>query len=197
MPGLGALGVTFGYVIAMDSPSGRPPGTFIGPRDVARDEPRVHLTMTNFHVPRWFTEGIAVHEETAASPEWGDRLDPRRHHGHQDKISCCRWRTGSRLCASDVSAQVVVSYFEAGRICDYITEKWGWDTMLAMLHDFAAASTPRRDRKELKMEPAEFDKQFPGLRLEAKPRRRWRISTDWSKDVKKVAPRSQGQDYDA
>ena len=28
MPGLGALGVTFGYVIAMDSPSGRPPGDF-------------------------------------------------------------------------------------------------------------------------------------------------------------------------
>ena len=30
MPGLGALGVTFGEVIAMDSPSGRPPGDFIG-----------------------------------------------------------------------------------------------------------------------------------------------------------------------
>src|ERR1039457_4851293 len=28
MPGLGALGVTFGYVVAMDSPSGRKPGTF-------------------------------------------------------------------------------------------------------------------------------------------------------------------------
>src|SRR5947199_1277890 len=28
MPGMGALGVTFGYSIAMDSPSGRPPGKF-------------------------------------------------------------------------------------------------------------------------------------------------------------------------
>jgi len=28
MPGLGALGVTFGHVVAMDSPSGRPPGSF-------------------------------------------------------------------------------------------------------------------------------------------------------------------------
>ena len=34
------------------------------------------LSMTNSHVPRWFTEGIAVHEETAVSPEWGDRLAP-------------------------------------------------------------------------------------------------------------------------
>ena len=31
MPGLGALGVTFNNVIAMDSPSGRPPGSFTGP----------------------------------------------------------------------------------------------------------------------------------------------------------------------
>jgi hypothetical protein len=30
-------------------------------------------------------------------------------------------------------AQVLVSYYQAGRICDYITEKWGWDTILAML----------------------------------------------------------------
>ena len=27
-------------------------------------------------MPRWFTEGLAVHEETEASPEWGDRITP-------------------------------------------------------------------------------------------------------------------------
>ena len=34
------------------------------------------LTATNHRVPRWFTEGLAVHEETQASPEWGDRITP-------------------------------------------------------------------------------------------------------------------------
>ena len=33
------------------------------------------LAATNHRVPRWFTEGLAVFEETAASPDWGDRLD--------------------------------------------------------------------------------------------------------------------------
>ena len=43
MPGLGALGVTFGEVVAMDSPSGRKPGDFqLGQHAVARDEPRLH-----------------------------------------------------------------------------------------------------------------------------------------------------------
>ena len=41
MPGLGALGVTFGYAVAMDSPSGRKPGNGTGPAHVARTEPRL------------------------------------------------------------------------------------------------------------------------------------------------------------
>jgi len=75
MPGLGALGVTFGNVIAMDSPSGRAPGSFHWASVMWHEMSHVFtLSMTNSHVPRWFTEGIAVQEETAASPEWGDRL---------------------------------------------------------------------------------------------------------------------------
>ena len=35
-------------------------------------------------------------------------------------------------------SQVIVSYFQAGRICDFINDKFGWDTLLAMLHDFGA-----------------------------------------------------------
>ena len=77
MPGLGALGVTFGYAIAMDSPSGRKPGSFHWASTLWHEMSHVFtLTMTNHRVPRWFTEGLAVHEETAASPEWGDRLGP-------------------------------------------------------------------------------------------------------------------------
>ena len=78
MPGLGALGVTFGHVVAMDSPSGRPPGQFHWASTLWHELSHVYvLTATNHRVPRWFTEGMAVHEETAASPDWGDRLDPQ------------------------------------------------------------------------------------------------------------------------
>jgi len=77
MPGLGALGVTFGEVVAMDSPSGRPPGEFHWASTLRHEMSHVFiLTATNFRVPRWFTEGLAVHEETEASPEWGDRMTP-------------------------------------------------------------------------------------------------------------------------
>jgi tetratricopeptide (TPR) repeat protein len=77
MPGLGALGVTFGEVIAMDSPSAHRPGDFNWGATLWHEMSHVYiLTATNHRVPRWFTEGLAVHEEGQRSPEWRDRLTP-------------------------------------------------------------------------------------------------------------------------
>lgn len=65
MPGLGALGVTFGQVVAMDSPSGRKPGDFNWGATLWHEMSHVFIiTATNQRVPRWFTEGLAVHEES-------------------------------------------------------------------------------------------------------------------------------------
>ena len=62
MPGLGALGVTFGEVVAMDSPSGRKPGEFNWGATLWHEMSHVYIiTATNQRVPRWFTEGLAVH----------------------------------------------------------------------------------------------------------------------------------------
>ncbi len=86
MPGLGALGVTFGSVVAMDSPSGRPPGSFHWASTMWHELSHVYvLQATNHRVPRWFTEGMAVYEETAAAPDWGDRLDPEAIKAIQNK----------------------------------------------------------------------------------------------------------------
>jgi tetratricopeptide (TPR) repeat protein len=87
MPGLGALGVTFDSVVAMDSPSGRPPGSFHWASTLRHEMSHVYvLQATNNRVPRWFTEGLAVYEETAAAPDWGDRLDPEAIHAIQHKL---------------------------------------------------------------------------------------------------------------
>ncbi len=112
MPGLGALGVTFGYVVAMDSPSGRPPGTFHWASTMWHELSHVYvLNMTNFRVPRWFTEGMAVHEETAASPEWGDRLDPHVIMAIKDKKLLPVAELDRGFVRPSYPAQVVVSYF--------------------------------------------------------------------------------------
>ena len=188
MPGLGALGVTFGYVVAMDSPSGRPPGTFHWASTMWHELSHVYvLTMTKHRVPRWFTEGLAVHEETAVSPEWGDRLDPHVIAAIRDKKLLPVAELDRGFVRPSYPTQVIVSYFEAGRICDYINREWGWDKLLAMIHDFATgASTPDVIQKELGMAPEQFDKHFLAS-LEAETKKTVDGFEDWRKQLMKVA----------
>ncbi len=197
LPGLGALGVTFGYAIAMDSPSGRPPGQFHWASTMWHEMSHVFtLTMTNHRVPRWFTEGLAVHEETAVSPEWGDRLGPDEVAAIKDKKLLPITELDRGFIHPVSPPQIIVSYFQAGKICDYITEKWGWDTVLAMLHDFAEnADTASVVRKELKMEPADFDKQFLE-HLEAETKTVVAHFDDWKKGLKELAQMSRTKNYD-
>ena len=188
MPGLGALGVTFGYVVAMDSPSGRKPGTFHWASTMWHELSHVYvLTMTNHRVPRWFTEGLAVQEETAASPEWGDRLDPHVIAAIKDKKLLPVAELDRGFVRPTYPTQVVVSYFQAGRICDYINHEWGWNKLLAMIHDFAAgADTPEVIEKELGMKPEEFDKRFLAS-LEADTQKTVDGFDHWRQELKKVA----------
>jgi len=162
MPGLGALGVTFGLVIAMDSPSGRPPGEFHWASVLWHEMSHVYiLTATNFRVPRWFTEGLAVHEETEASPEWGDRITPEVLVAIRDKKLLPVAELDRGFIRPEYPAQVIVSYYQAGRICDYIKSRWGADKLLDMVHSFAHdKSTPDVVREDLGIAPEDFDKQF-------------------------------------
>jgi len=202
MPGLGALGVTFtarsfGGAIAMDSPSGRKPGDFHWASTLWHEMSHVFtLTMTDSHVPRWFTEGIAVHEETAASPEWGDRMIPEVLMAIKDKQLLPISELDRGFIHPRAPGQVLVSYYQAGRICDFITEKWGWDTILAMLKDYANdVDTPTVIRKELKVEPEEFDKQFFAL-VEGENKKTIQSFNEWKDDVKTIAEAAKAKDYD-
>jgi tetratricopeptide (TPR) repeat protein len=197
MPGLGALGVTFGYVVAMDSPSGRPPGTFHWASTMWHELSHVYvLNMTNFRVPRWFTEGLAVHEETAASPEWGDRLDPHVIMALKDKKLLPVAELDRGFVRPTYPTQVVVSYFEAGRICDFINSEWGWPKLLAMIHDFASgASTPEVIEKEFGIKPEEFDKRFMTA-LTADTKKTVDGFDDWRNELKKVATEYKAKDYE-
>src|ERR1700729_780230 len=162
MPGLGALGVTFGEVVAMDSPSGRKPGDFNWGSTLWHEMSHVYvLSATNGRVPRWFTEGLAVHEETQVSPEWGDRVSPEILVAIRDKKLLPVAKLDRGFIFPEYPAQVVVSYFEAGSICDYIKSRWSEDKLLDMVHSYAQRkTTPQVIQADLGVSPEEFDKQY-------------------------------------
>jgi cellulose synthase operon protein C len=197
MPGLGALGVTFGLVIAMDSPSGRPPGEFHWASTLWHEMSHVYiLTATNFRVPRWFTEGLAVHEETEASPEWGDRITPEIVVAIRDKKLLPVAELDRGFIRPEYPAQVIVSYYQAGRICDYIKSRWGADKLLDMVHSFAAhKTTPDVVREVLGMAPEEFDKQFLEW-LDKDVGKTVANFDQWRAKLKDVAAQAKNKNYD-
>jgi len=198
MPGLGALGVTFNDVIAMDSPSGREPGSFHWASTLRHEMSHVFiLSATNYRVPRWFTEGLAVHEETEASPEWGDPVTPDILAALRDKKLLPIADLDRGFVRPEYPDQVIVSYFEAGRICDYIKSRWGDDKLLDMVHAFAQRTTTADVVKQtLGMEPEEFDKQFMDW-LNNQVGKEVANFDEWVKDLKVLAQSAKEKNYDA
>jgi tetratricopeptide (TPR) repeat protein len=162
MPGLGALGVTFGQVVAMDSPSAHKPGDFNWGSTLWHEMSHVYiLSATNHRVPRWFTEGLAVHEETQVSSEWGDRVSPEILAAIRDKKLLPVAQLDRGFIFPQFPAQVLVSYFEAGSICDYIHSRWSEDKLLDMVHSYAQRKTTAEViQEDLGVSPEEFDKQY-------------------------------------
>jgi cellulose synthase operon protein C len=197
MPGLGALGVTFGEVVAMDSPSGRKPGEFHWASTLRHEMSHVFiLTETHHRVPRWFTEGLAVHEETQASPEWGDPMTPP---------IILALRAHKLLAVADLDRgfvrpeypdQVQVSYFEAGRICDYIQSHWGTEKLNDMVRSFAQRASSRQAiEQNLGLTAEAFDKQFQTW-LYGSVAATVAAFPDWHERLAQLARLSQDKRYD-
>ncbi len=197
MPGLGALGVTFGEVLAMDSPSGRKPGDFNWASTLWHEMSHVFiLTATHHRVPRWFTEGLAVHEETQASPEWGDRITPEILVAIRDKKLLPVAELDRGFVRPEYDSQVIVSYYQAGKICDYIQERWGADKLLEMVHSFAKIE-PTGDviRQDLGLSAEDFDRHFLDW-LNKDVGQEAASFDDWRKGLKEVAQLARDHQYD-
>jgi tetratricopeptide (TPR) repeat protein len=198
MPGLGALGVTFGDVVAMDSPSGRKPGDFNWGATMWHEMSHVFiLSATNYRVPRWFTEGLAVHEEGQVDPRWANRLTP-------DVVAAIRGtkllpvrRLDQGFIFPEYPDQVIVSYYQGGTICDYISERWGNDALLGMVHSFAALkTTPEAIEVNLHESPEQFDKDY-ALWLDKRVGATVANFDKWHDQLKALVKMAEAKDNDA
>ena len=104
MPGLGALGVTFGHVVAMDSPSGRPPGSFHWASTLWHEMSHVYVLHAD-QQPR----AALVHRRPRGArrdrriARLGRPSGSRSHPGHQGQEAAAGRRARSRLHASQLS----------------------------------------------------------------------------------------------
>ena len=162
LPGIGLLGVTFGYLVAMDSPSGRQAGEFHWGSTLWHEMAHVFtLSVTEHRVPRWLSEGISVFEEWRTGPTPGIAVSPRALDVfHEDKMLPVA-SLDEGFIRPAYEDQVQVSYMQAGLICYFIEQKWGFEKLVALLNQFKKdTTTAAAVEATFNMPPKEFDQQF-------------------------------------
>jgi tetratricopeptide (TPR) repeat protein len=162
--GLGALGVSFGRVLVMDSPSAREVGDYnwasVFWHELAHT---FHLALSDNRVPRWFSEGLAVHEQRKAREGWG----------HQPSIQFLTALREERLkkvselndgfMRPDYPNQVIFSYYQASLVFQLIEDTYGFEAIRNMLVGYRdGRSTAQLFEQELDVSVEDFDDTFDG-----------------------------------
>jgi tetratricopeptide (TPR) repeat protein len=162
LPGIGLLGVTFGYLLAMDSPSGRRVGDFHWGSTMWHEMAHVFtLELTDHRVPRWLSEGISVFEEWKTGPTPGVNVTPDALVALRNKKLLPVSELDSGFIRPQYPNQVQVSYMQAGLVCLFIEQKWGFERLVALLRQFTKETTTRTAiETTFKMPAADFDKAF-------------------------------------
>lgn len=148
LPGMvGALGVCFGKVVALDSPHARPPGEYNWQPTLWHELAHViTLQMSNNRLPRWLSEGISQWEEKRARPEWGWEMDVSFAHaleqGKTIKLDALNEAFGDPKLIS-------LAYYQASLVVQHIAETFGEPALQALVRSYSKGISDEEAFKEI------------------------------------------------
>lgn len=149
VPHLGLLGVSFGDVLALNTPKGQEEGTYNWSRTLWHE--LVHtmsIGAADFKLPRWFAEGLAVYEEQRARPEWGREMQLELLMAFdQDKLLPLT-DMDRGFTRPTFQGQILLSYYHSSRIIGFIADQYGFDAIVKTLQGFAAGKNDRQSIEE-------------------------------------------------
>ena len=162
LPGIGLLGVAFGNLVAMDSPSGSRAGEFHWGTTLWHEMAHVFtLSATANLVPRWYSEGVSVFEEWSTGPLPGRHIPTRVLEAMAEDRFLPVTELDGGFMRPSYEGQVIVSYTQGGLICEYIHREWGQQGLVSVLERFAEGDdTAEAIRQGLGVEPDVLDSGF-------------------------------------
>jgi tetratricopeptide (TPR) repeat protein len=162
LTGLGALGVSFGTTLAMDSPSARDAGTFNWGSTAWHELAHTFtLGRSGHRVPRWLSEGLSVFEERRGRSGWGADATVEflasYKGGHIRKVS----ELTLGFVQPRYPEETQFSYVMASLVCEMIFAERGADAFRAMLAAYGEGlDTPGVFRRVFNMSMEAFDGRF-------------------------------------
>ena len=167
MPGIGILGATFGYVVAMDSPTARPAEQFQWGTTLWHEMAHVFTLEASDHlVPRWFSEGVSVFEEWRSGPNPGVRIPMSVYTAMKDDLFLPIAGLDEGFVRPTYEEQVIVSYMQAGLICQFIDQRYGEKKLSELLYAYKdGLQTAAAIESVLEISPTQFDREFAAFVL--------------------------------
>jgi tetratricopeptide (TPR) repeat protein len=162
MPGTALLGVAFGYVVAMDSPNAQAGEDYHWGTTLWHEVAHIFtLEASKHNIPRWFSEGISVFEEWNTGPLNAVRIPLHVLKSLQTQEFLPIAELDRGFVQPEYPNQVIVSYMQAGLICEFVRREFGFSNLVDMLNKYAeGATTTQVVAQALELAVDEFDKQF-------------------------------------
>jgi tetratricopeptide (TPR) repeat protein len=162
LTGLGALGVSFGTLLVLDSPRAREIGELnYGSTAWHELAHTFTLGLSAHRVPRWLSEGLSVREEQRPGDGWGD--EPTAHFIADYKGGALPTAThlNEGLVRPQFPEEIGLTYYEASLVCLMIEQQHGIAAIRAMLTAYAGGlDTPAVLQQVLGTTPEGFDAAF-------------------------------------
>ena len=160
--GLGALGVSFGRVLAIDSPSARPIGQFNWGSTLWHEVAHaVTSGATGGKIPRWLGEGLSVREERRARPGWGDDVTVEFLRALQAGALLPVSAINNGFARPTGPEQVPISYYQASLMVEWIEAQKGFPAILELLAAYREGATAEKAfARVLGASLEEFDRAF-------------------------------------
>jgi tetratricopeptide (TPR) repeat protein len=162
MPGVGILGVTFGYLFSMDSPTAQHDPSYHWGTTLWHEMAHVFTLEASGHlVPRWFSEGVSVFEEWRTGPIPGRKIPLPVFKAMAEGKFLPIAQLDDGFMHPSYENQVIVSYMQAGLIFDYIDSEYGFDKVVDMVYRFKEGDNAVNAMETvLGISASEFDKRF-------------------------------------
>ena len=138
VPHLGLLGVSFGDVLALNTPKGQEEGEYNWARTLWHE--LVHtitIGLAQNKLPRWFAEGIAVFEEKEARPEWNREMELELLMAHEADLLLPLSNMDRGFTRPSFQGQILLSYFHASQIIRYIHDTFGQTALADIMRGYA------------------------------------------------------------
>ena len=162
LAGIGALGVSFGSVLAMDSPSARPGGAFNWGSTLWHEISHAFtLGYTEHRIPRWLSEGLAVLDERHAREGWGSDPDPGFLAAFAEERLPSLERFNYGFVRPAYPGQVQHAYYMASLLCEMLETSRGFAAVRAMLDGYRdGLDTPEVVQRALGTTLADLDREL-------------------------------------